>query len=122
MTGNLCRRHTVRTGAIADRRAAANPATAHDSTAARPGKRRCIRIARAALPHRLEHRPDLELKVLYPVTDLLVHRVAITEFERSDRRVPRDARADRITERFELRLRAVVIDLACIGEYRQPNR
>src|SRR5437660_9540024 len=59
--------------------------------------------------------------MLHAVTDLLVQRVAITELERPDRRVPCQARARRKPERLELGLRTIVIDLAGIGEHRQPD-
>src|SRR5258706_2892391 len=69
-----------------------------------------------------EHRADLELEALDTVAWLSVERVPIAYFQRPHRRIPRDSRTCRVPERFELRLRSLVIDLNRVEEYRQPHR
>src|SRR6185437_14861241 len=56
-------------------------------------------------PH-LEYRTYLELEVLDAVTGSFLQRITVAQFQRPHRGVPGDPDADRITERFELRLQA----------------
>src|SRR5207302_11370159 len=97
--------------------------TAHDSTVTDRRPHDKSSRAQASFPdHLLEYGPDLKLEMLDPVGDLRVERIAVAEFQRADRRVPGKSDADRIPERLEGRLEAVVVDLAGIGKYRQAAR
>src|SRR5437762_9344840 len=82
----------------------------------------CFSCCKAVNTCLSKHRPPLELEMLRAVAGLFVQRVAVTELERPDRRVPCQAHACRKPKRLELRLRTIVIDLAGIGEHRQPDR
>src|SRR5690348_12206768 len=70
----------------------------------------------------LERGARLELEALYVIALLRVERDRVAELERPDRRAPGDTDAGRITERLELRLRAVRIDLAGIEEDARADR
>src|SRR5690348_7754835 len=64
----------------------------------------------------------LELESLDVVAVLRVERDRVAELERPDRRAPRDAGAGRVTERLELRLGPVRIDLARVEEQARAHR
>src|SRR5438874_8261126 len=77
-----------------------------------------------------EHRTDLELEVLDPVSRVRLQRPPVAEFQRPDRRVPGEADAVRIAEFLVALFQAGAggaktgnaRDLARIHEHARPNR
>src|SRR6478609_11701723 len=69
-----------------------------------------------------ERGAGLELEPLLAIAFLGIQWNGVAELERADRRAPRDADAGRIAERFELRLRAVRVDLPRVHEDAGANR
>src|SRR5438132_2464893 len=60
--------------------------------------------------------------MLNPVADFLVYGVTVAEFERADGRIPGEPNTDRIAERLQAGLEAIVVDLAGVGESRHADR
>src|SRR5579862_3873460 len=64
----------------------------------------------------------LELEPLLAIAFARIERNRVAELERPDRRAPGDADTRRIAERLELRLLAVLVDLAGVHEDASAHR